>query len=352
MRILVVVPYYFTPAAPPRGGMNTRSVLALQELCAGVEVLVPRPYAPVLVSALVPRWKAYASFPACDVHQGVAVHRPAFLQLPWVGGAFCSNQVAAWCCRRVAARRHRLTAFDAIVSFDLIGAGGVAWRVGRHLGLPVAGWGTGDDVRFPPASPHGRAVARTLAHLDMVFYQSHELLTKAAELLGTTPEHLTPPRHIVLPRGVSAPPPLPRQQIRHQIRQELGLTDTNIMVCSTGRIMRAKGVMELLDAIAIAAVKDPRLVCIIVGACPAFDESQTVQQQIDARPGLREHVRLLPVCHPDKVWEYLCAADIFAFTSHREGMPNSLLEAMAMGVPRLSLLRVLLWRRLLAKKRL
>jgi glycosyltransferase involved in cell wall biosynthesis len=44
-------------------------------------------------------------------------------------------------------------------------------------------------------------------------------------------------------------------------------------------------------------------------------------------------MRLLPACRPDQVWEYLCAADIFAFPSHNEGMPNSLLEAMAMGVP-------------------
>jgi glycosyltransferase involved in cell wall biosynthesis len=228
---------------------------------------------------------------------------------------------------------HRHTAFDAIVAFDLAGAGGVAWRVGRHLGLPVAGWSMGSDVRFPRASSYGRAVAQTLARLDMVFYQSHELLTKAAELLGTTLEHLPPTRHIVLPHGILAPPSLPRQQIRHQMRQELGLTDTDIMVCSIGRIVRAKGVFELLDAMALAAAKDPRLVCILVGASPAFDESRAVQRQIDTRPCLRERVRLLPACSPDKVWKYLCAADIFAFASHREGMPNSLLEAMVMGVP-------------------
>ena len=51
------------------------------------------------------------------------------------------------------------------------------------------------------------------------------------------------------------------------------------------------------------------------------------------RLDLRQRIKLLPACDPDKVWEYLCAADIFAFPSHNEGMPNSLLEAMAMGVP-------------------
>jgi glycosyltransferase involved in cell wall biosynthesis len=44
-------------------------------------------------------------------------------------------------------------------------------------------------------------------------------------------------------------------------------------------------------------------------------------------------VLIFPACNSDKIWEYLCAADIFAFASHNEGMPNSLLEAMGMGVP-------------------
>jgi glycosyltransferase involved in cell wall biosynthesis len=91
--------------------------------------------------------------------------------------------------------------------------------------------------------------------------------------------------------------------------------------------------IELLEAMSIAARANASVKCLIVGSKPAFDDTTAIQKTLDEMPALRQHIKLLPECDPEKVWEYLCAADIFAFPSHREGMPNSLLEAMAMGVP-------------------
>jgi glycosyltransferase involved in cell wall biosynthesis len=92
-------------------------------------------------------------------------------------------------------------------------------------------------------------------------------------------------------------------------------------------------VFELVNAVLLAAAIDTRIVCILVGANPAFDETNSVQKHLDRFPEMKQRIRVLPACSEDKVWEYLSAADVFAFTSHHEGMPNSLLEAMVMGVP-------------------
>jgi glycosyltransferase involved in cell wall biosynthesis len=72
---------------------------------------------------------------------------------------------------------------------------------------------------------------------------------------------------------------------------------------------------------------------LLIGATPGFDESDLVAKAIQTDPALRSRVQLLPACSPEDVWQYLAAADIFAFASHNEGMPNSLLEAMAMALP-------------------
>ncbi|RMF90925.1 MAG: glycosyltransferase, partial [Nitrospinota bacterium] len=124
-----------------------------------------------------------------------------------------------------------------------------------------------------------------------------------------------------------------KPEIRARRRKALQIADHQILVMTVGRITREKGVFELIEAITLAAERDPRIVCVLVGAKPAFDETAAVQRCLAQIPALKGRIRLLPASPPDKVWEYLCAADLFAFTSHHEGMPNSLLEAMSMGIP-------------------
>ncbi|MFQ5852776.1 MAG: glycosyltransferase family 4 protein [Candidatus Binatia bacterium] len=113
----------------------------------------------------------------------------------------------------------------------------------------------------------------------------------------------------------------------------MGVTDDQVLVLHVGRIMIEKGLFELVEAISLAGQQNSKIASVIVGSKPAFDETVEVQKKVATIPGLNGRVKLLPECKPEKVWEYLCAADVFAFPSHNEGMPNSLLEAMAMGLP-------------------
>jgi glycosyltransferase involved in cell wall biosynthesis len=225
---------------------------------------------------------------------------------------------------------HQRMRFDALLAFDTNGVGGLAWRVGRTLGLPTGGWATANV----PASPsYEKAVARALQNLDVVFYQSRDLLDKASRLLGAGQSALPAERHLVLPRGIPAPPCLLTADIRQQIRRAWGISEQQVLILSVGRIYRSKGVFDLIDAIALAVAKNPNITCVLVGAMPAFDETNAVYKALAERHELRRHITLLPAIPPEQVWEYLCAADLFAFPSHEEGMPNSLLEALAMGVP-------------------
>jgi glycosyltransferase involved in cell wall biosynthesis len=175
-------------------------------------------------------------------------------------------------------------------------------------------------------------VRETLRHLDLVFYQSGELKELAAKLLNTGTEALSRDRHVVLARGVSAPKTLPGTDARRVVRGNLGLSDGQIVILYLGRISRQKGLFDLVDWFAQWGRACPDLVLLLVGSRPGHDATPELQIRLETT-ALKERIRIVPGCHPDKVWDYFGAADIFAFPSFREGMPNSLLEAMLSCLP-------------------
>lgn len=335
MNLLLAVANYPHAGHPYSGAFNERSARALSELGHRVEVLAPRPYLPGVLAACNPRWHAYDQIPRYETRGGISVYRPAYLQLPGLGGTLRPDLGAYLSCARVLKRRHENKPYDAILAFNLIGAGGLAWRLARRLDIPAAGWATGNDVRVPAHSAHGRAVRSAIQRLDLVFYQSAELFERAAALCDLPMEVFSAKRHRVLPRGVEPAPQQP-ESARQSMRASLGVRADELMVLFVGRIVAAKGVFELIDAVERVRREQPNVVCVLVGAHDGFDDSSELRAQLLRVPDLAPHVRLLPGCAPAAVWQYLHAADIFVFPSHSEGMPNSLLEAMAAGVPALA----------------
>lgn len=330
MNLLVIASNYPHSAHLFSGIFNQRSVDALRQHC-DVVVLSPRPYIPfVLATQLkVARWEAHAATPSFEVRNGVPVHRPPYLQIPGLASAFWEDRSAYLSSSSIVKKLHTIHRFDAILSFGLGGAGTLAWRLSRALKIPAAGWATGSDLRKVKGTAAYRALERTLGRLDIIFYQSLEL----RELAGTIVPFSTTDKHIVLPRGICEPPALDKPNIRSRKRRELGIHENDILVLYTGRVVRSKGMFELLEALTLATSANPAIRCLIVGCKPGYDDSDALTKRIGKIPGLQSRINMLPGCDPDEVWQYLCAADIFAFPSHNEGMPNSLLEAMFVGLP-------------------
>ncbi len=106
-------------------------------------------------------------------------------------------------------------------------------------------------------------------------------------------------------------------------------------ILSVGRLVPKKGHDDLIDALAALAEKGASFACEIVGGGPLHDE---LQQRID-RVGLAERVKLVGAKRQVELIEHYRRADIFALAPRiiangdRDGIPNVLGEAMAIGVP-------------------
>ncbi len=123
------------------------------------------------------------------------------------------------------------------------------------------------------------------------------------------------PRLVCLPNPVTAVP-----ERAHTARRNL--------VLFLGRVEQDKGIFDLLDAISAlrTPIPDVRLVCAGAG------DLDSVARYAE-RLGVEDAVSLPGWVGPAERRALLERASVLALPSHAEGMPMSLLEAMAAGVP-------------------
>jgi glycosyltransferase involved in cell wall biosynthesis len=114
---------------------------------------------------------------------------------------------------------------------------------------------------------------------------------------------------------------------RRTIRRELRLTDENVIVMQVGRLDLLKDHDTALRAFALMHAADARARLILVGDGPERSHLESTVRELN----LNGVVQFLGTRHD--VARLLHTADISFLTSVSEGIPLTLLEAMAAGVP-------------------
>lgn len=125
-------------------------------------------------------------------------------------------------------------------------------------------------------------------------------------------------------------PPSPEE--RTGARSALGLGERTV-VLSVSHLQERKGTDRLLAAVSLLGDHGVDLDLLLVGG-PVESEDAAYVAQLQEFVSSKSLGRSVRFEGPRAdVRPYLFAADIFCLASHREGMPNVLLEAMACGVP-------------------
>ena len=115
---------------------------------------------------------------------------------------------------------------------------------------------------------------------------------------------------------------------RDKARQELGLTPTQPVIGTIGRLVPVKNHDLLLYAHALLCERmDPAPKLVVVGS----GERSGELKRLSARLELSDHILWLG--WRDRLEDILPAMDVLALTSHNEGTPVAVIEAMAADVP-------------------
>lgn len=100
-----------------------------------------------------------------------------------------------------------------------------------------------------------------------------------------------------------------------------------IKVLFLGRLIREKGIYEMLEGFLAAHNINNNMELVIAGNGPELDNLKA----FIIKYRLSEYVKLLGHVSGEKKYEELVSSHIFLLPSYTEGMPNSVLEAMAAG---------------------
>lgn len=304
---------FVTPDFEPTAGGTT------SQIAAQARALRARGHDVVVLTQRLER-----GWPRAEVRGGLSVRRFG----PSGRGSLAMKALllrVAWWLRR---RRHRITAVHVIMYPDFALAARLA-GLGKRTVMVWAGLGDATDTlgRIPDLlrrvlrGARRRALAR-VSHVALTPALSAELalhgLTRAVSIVPTAVD------------TVRFRPPTAEE--RATARRAIGIADDEVALVYTGHLRSLKRVDRIVDALArlVAGGHPVRLVVVGGGRADLDDCTDELRAQV-RRLGLESRVVFTGVV--DDVERYLQACDVFVLTSDREGLPNSLLEAMAVGLP-------------------
>ena len=189
---------------------------------------------------------------------------------------------------------------------------------------PVRGWSPRDLLRRLIGSR-----ARYLLSVGLCGYVSNKTIcmSNAVREILVDAYRFPARRTITVLNGVSTSTFVPSKMGGAAVRARLGIGPEDFLLICAARLVEAKGIDILIQAVSRVVRQGVGCRCVILGDGPSKEK---LLQQANSL-GVSDYVSF--VGFQKDVRPYLQAASAFILTSHAEGLPLSVLEAMACGLP-------------------
>lgn len=185
----------------------------------------------------------------------------------------------------------------------------------KAAGVPVVSRiGLSGDV---PRNAKYRWLFRRVVHRTVV--SATDVAAEYRRILPT----LADDRLQVIPKGMEVPDGVPD---RAEARARLGLDPSAVVVGALARLVPEKRLDRFIEAVA----RVPGCIALIAGDGPERAGLEEQARQL----GEIDRIRFLG--HLDDPWPLYAALDLLVVSSDRESMANTMMEALASGVPVLS----------------
>jgi phosphatidyl-myo-inositol dimannoside synthase len=219
----------------------------------------------------------------------------------------------------LALKLHRAQPYDLCLAWSAVPAGGVAWALRQHMGLPYMLWVSGPDipgfeqryrVLYPLLVPVIRAVWRGATPVVAKCAEEIEMIHAVDSSIAVS----------LIPNGVDLStfqpgPPAPNAG--------------PLRVICVARLIERKGQHHLIEAVQRLAAEGVDVLVSLVGTGDSLQAYQTLAHRL----GVERRVEFVGYVPRESIAAHFANAHVFALPSYNEGMAIAALEGMAAGLP-------------------
>lgn len=116
---------------------------------------------------------------------------------------------------------------------------------------------------------------------------------------------------------------------RRNFKSSVGIPSDDVVITFVGRLVADKGINELVEAFLELQKENNNTSLLLVGP---FEQELDPLDDLNYEQ-IKEHPKIFSVGYQEDVRPYFAVSDILAFPSYREGFPNVVMQAGAMGLP-------------------
>lgn len=299
----------------------------MRELASRVDelfIVTPRPYIPKFMTRFRKKWSKWYLDPMVSTENGMEIIRPYFLYLrggkyEGINGILMHYSLSGLLKNLIESKK-----IDLILGYNMIPDGIAAVKLANHLKLPVAFWAIGSDVNDVVKSNRINYCLsqQCIENSNLILAESKDLENKIKQFSQKTLNIQTFYKGIDVSNFQNLP-------LKEDLLIKLNLDQGKRYILFVGRLIYDKGIYELTQTFNTIAKKYSNFDLILIG-------EELEREKLEVRfqnYGILNKVHFKGIIPHKEIAYYMKVSELLILPSWAEGLPNVVMEAMALGLP-------------------